>query len=426
MQHNVRHVTLKNGAEGLYIDMPGAGVVAIDIVFRAGDYLSPAGKTDTAHVMEHLVLGANKKYPSAKEYSREFSKYGAYNNAYTGDYHMGYEAECEASEAARITDLLCDAIEAPLFTQTDFIAEIGNVREELKMRRNNDDVELSLMLEDAMGFVPKSFKQRESELSAITLADVHAHYKKTHTSSNMRFVIAGPMDHLQKPITERLASIALPKGTGYIELPDEQPKQLKSPLLVRNANLDNLCYRWEAVLPMFSSLVQRDSLSALQELLFNGIHSRVFGDLREKGLVYGIFGSNYETKHNVVNVISGQVQTANIADVFEILHKEIATIANNGLPEKEVQDLRKRAYGEVQRYNQTASQLSGWYRQPFITRNEIIYFDAFAERLEHVTSSSIQAIAQAILEAPIDGLGIMHNDTEVPDARQLFAKLKQG
>lgn len=419
MQHSVSEVTLPNGAVGLFIDIPTANVTSIDIVFRAGDYLSPEGKTDTAHVMEHLVLGANKTYPTAREFSKEFSKYGAYNNAYTGDYHMGYEAECEAGETERIIDLLCIAIESPLFTETDFKSEIGNVREELKMRRNNDDVELSLLLENAMGFVPKSYRAREKELSAITLSDIEAHYKKTHTATNLRFVIAGPLAEAKEQIIQRLSTIALPKGSGYIPLPDEIPHNLPEVLLVKNPNLDNLCYRWETVLPRFDSYVERDSLNAVHEILFNGFHSRVFGDLREKGLVYGIFGSYYETKENTVHVISGQVQSANIQEVFTILKREIMKVASDGVTEEELDELKKRAYGEVQRYNQTPGQLNNWYRHSFVTRGEIMNFNEFSDRLENVTNASIKAAAEQILQATVHGIGVMHNTADTTDCKAL-------
>ena len=424
MQHAVNKVSLHNGIEGIFIDVPSANVTTIDIVLRAGDYLAPAGKTDTAHIMEHLVLGANKKYPSAKEFSKEFTKYGAYNNAYTGDYHMGYEAECEASETARILDLLCVAIEAPLFSEQDFAAEVGNVREELKMRRNNDDVELSLLLENAMGFVPKSYRLRAKELPAITLQDVADHYQRTHTTSNMRFVIAGPIDKYQSDICARLESIGLAKGQGYTPLPDEVPVPLQKPLVVTNNNLDNMCYRWEVVLPSFADYVERDSLNALQEVLFNGFHSRVFGELREKGLVYGIFGNYYETKNNVVNVINGQVQSKNIHKVFSILRRELDTIAHHGIDDTELEELKKRAYGEVQRYNQTPGQLSGWYRQAFIQSNEIMYFDDIGPRLDAITNSSIITAAQRLLESDINGLGFMHSSNDTFNAEQLQNSLR--
>lgn len=425
MQHSVSKVVLHNGAEGLLIDVPSANVTTIDIIFRAGDYLSPPGKTDTAHIMEHLVLGANKKYPSAKEFSKEFTKYGAYNNAYTGDYHMGYEAECEAGETVRILDLLCDAIEAPLFTESDFTAEVGNVREELKMRRNNDDVELSLLLENAMGFVPKSYRLRATELSAITLKDVANHYKRTHTTSNMRFVLAGPIKKYQSDIRKRLDAIGLPRGDGYTPLPDEVPVALQKPIVVTNNNLDNICYRWEVVLPSFTDYVERDSLNALQEVLFSGFHSRVFGELREKGLVYGIFGNYYETKNNVVHVINGQVQSKNIQKVFTILRKELDDVAKNGIDDTELAELKKRAFGEVQRYNQTPGQLSGWYRQAFIQRNEIMQFDTIGARLDAINNNSIIVAAQRLLKSNIYGIGFMHHDTDTIDANLLQDSLRQ-
>lgn len=424
MQHSITKVVLQNGAEGLLIDVPSSGVTSIDIVFRAGDYLSPAGKTDTAHVMEHLVLGANKKYPTAKSFSREFTKYGAYSNAYTGDYHMGYEAECEAGETERIIDLLCIAIESPLFSQTDFNAEIGNVREELKMRRNNDDNELTLSLENAMGFIAKSYRDRTDELPAITLEDIERHYKKTHTTKNMRFIIAGPIAAYVYKIKQRLGSLSLPQGSEYIPLPNEQPHKLDAPFTMHNENLDNVCYRWEVVLPAaFETYVQQDSLSALQDILFSGFHSRVFGELREKGLVYGIFGGYYETKNNAVNAISGQVQSDNIYDVFNILLREMRDIANSGIKQQELAELKKRVFGEVQRYHQTPSQLINWYRSPFITKGEHIHFDTFAARVDVITSESIQQVTQKLLAANIAGLGVMHNPSEPVDATRLLTMI---
>jgi zinc protease len=270
-----------------------------------------------------------------------------------------------------------------------------------------------------MGFIPKSYREREKELSAITLSDIEVHYKKTHTATNLRFVIAGPIANLKENIMQRLSSITLPKGAGQIPLPDEIPHTLPEVLLVKNSNLDNLCYRWEAVLPKFSSYIERDSLNAVHEILFNGFHSRVFGDLREKGLVYGIFGSYYETKDNTVHVISGQVQSANINKVFTILKREILKIATDGVTAEELDELKKRAFGEVQRYNQTPGQLNNWYRHSFVTRGEVMNFNEFADRLENVTNESIKQAAQQVLQATIHGIGIMHNSSDVADFKAL-------
>ena len=68
MKHSVELVELASGAKGLLIDIPDASVVSFDFNFRAGDYLSPKGKWDTAHIMEHLVLGANSRYKKSRDF----------------------------------------------------------------------------------------------------------------------------------------------------------------------------------------------------------------------------------------------------------------------------------------------------------------------------------------------------------------------
>ena len=423
MEHVVNEVSLNNGAKGLFIDVPSATVTSFDIVFRAGDYLSPKHKTDTAHVMEHLVLGANKKYPSSKEFSREFTKYGAYNNAYTGDYHMGYEAECESSETERILDLLCVAIESPLFNIKDFNAEVGNVREELKMRKNNDESELALRLENAMGFVPKSYADRIKELNNVTLKDIENHYKKTHKSSNLRFVIAGPVKNIVNKLTERLEQLDIAKGEGLIALPIEKPSALDDILQMQNSNLDNLCYRYEIVMPLCIDNIPRDSMNALFDVLFSGFQSRVFGDLREKGLAYGIFAGLYDTKNHTVANISGQVQTNNFYELLDILKKEILDIAKNGITDAELHELKRRAYGEVQRQHQTVSQISSWYRYGFTMHEQINDFKMFRSRLDNITIDSVKHSANSLINANVKAMGVMFNPKDKPKIKDIKQRL---
>ena len=151
MKHTVEEVSLKNGAKGLFIHVPGASVMSFEINFRAGDFLTPPEKWETAHLMEHLLLGANELIPKARAFQAEFEKNGAYSNASTGSYDITYEAECADFEWERIADLLLVAISKPLFLEDEFKAEFGNVREELTGRSNNHFRHLSLALREAYG-----------------------------------------------------------------------------------------------------------------------------------------------------------------------------------------------------------------------------------------------------------------------------------
>ena len=426
MQHSVERVYLKNGAEGLFITVPSAAVTNFDIIFRAGDYLSPNNKTDTAHVMEHMVLGANKTYKTSREFSKEFSKFGAYNNAYTGDYHMGYEAECAASESDRINNLLCIAIESPLFMQDEFEAEIGNVTEELKMRRNNDNTELGLSLEHAMHFVPIPNRARIQQLKNITLQDIKDHYAKTHTTTNMRFVIAGPLTaNLKNTIINRLENIQLAKGVGLIDLPAETPIALPKPLELTNSNLDNIVYRLEVVLPLYQNYLQRDSMGMVFDELFDGFHSKVFGKLRELGLAYGIFSADYDTKDNSVCIIYGQVQANNVMQLATILHDELKLVATKGISATTLNELKKRNLGGVQRSYQTVGSLVSWYRGPYTMLGEVFAFDEIDSRINNVTNQSMVESAMQLLQSNTYGFGVMKNPNDEVDALLLQQKIMQ-
>ena len=114
MKHTVEEIRLKNGARGLLIDVPDATVMSFQVQFRAGNrYVLNKDIYETAHIMEHMAFGANEKFRSEHNYEQEFTKNGAYHNAYTSDYSMVYEAICADFEWDRILELQRLAITTP-------------------------------------------------------------------------------------------------------------------------------------------------------------------------------------------------------------------------------------------------------------------------------------------------------------------------
>ena len=83
MIHTASEISLKNGAKGVLIDVPGATVMDFEFNFRAGEYLVERPKWEVPHLMEHVLLGANQLIPKARLFQAEFEKNGAANNAST-------------------------------------------------------------------------------------------------------------------------------------------------------------------------------------------------------------------------------------------------------------------------------------------------------------------------------------------------------
>ncbi len=397
MKHTVELVELPTGAKGLLIDVPDATVVSFDFNFRAGDYLSPVDKWDTAHIMEHLVLGANKRYAKSRDFSKEFSANGAYNNASTGTYHMSYVAECAEFETERILDLLCVAIEAPLFLPEEFDAEKANVREELKSRRNNHSIELSLVAGQAIGMIDLPYTEREKQLKNITLDDVKAHYAKTHTNPNLRFFIAGAVAPHKDEILKRISEIDLPTTGERIALPGETLQHVTETILIPDSSVENVYYRWETGLDHVLTESEDYEMEALLGTLMGTMHSRIFGTARERGLVYGIGYEKYRLRDNHIWWIGGQVLPENIEPLFELIAKELTAVAAGDFTTEEMQSAKNYALGNYQRGYQTVGSVLSAYIDPFVMDEKIEEMQAVEEKIKAVTADSVIKAAQLCL-----------------------------
>ena len=422
MKQFAKAVKLDNGAQGIFIDVPDSSVVCFEINFRAGDYLSPKGKMDTAHLMEHIALGANKKFKKASDYSKEFVKNGAYQNASTGSYHMTYIAECAEFEAERIVDLLLLAIEEPLFLEKEFKTEKENVREELMSRMNDHGIELSLISGQKLGLIEMPYRQRLEELDGIKIADVKKHYSDTHTTSNMRFIISGALKKREKTIIKRLNATTLAKGDGRIPLVSEPLQILKKPIVVKDKSVENIFYRWDSAIEGRFSPQEVQSFNALTTILLGTMHSRIYGKAREKGLVYGIDYSTYFSKDNQFFSISGEVSTPNIEELFKIITKELKKLANGDFTESELRQAKSTLLGDLQRGYQTAWSVLDAYVNAFLYENRIENFDELPDRIKKISTEDVTAIAKKFLEKDSNWVLAFYGNINENKADDLYSK----
>ncbi len=74
MNFKVDEIELKNGAKGLLIDIANTKAMHFNLSFRAGDYLCPKEKEQTAHVLEHMMFKANEVYHDQKYSTTNLAK----------------------------------------------------------------------------------------------------------------------------------------------------------------------------------------------------------------------------------------------------------------------------------------------------------------------------------------------------------------
>lgn len=419
MKHSVDEIILSNGARGLLIHIPDATVMDVYINFRAGEYLVSRKKWETPHLMEHILLGANDKFPRARDFQAEVEKNGAYSNASTDVYDIVYETECADFEWERVMGLLLTAIERPLFLQEEFDAEFGNVREELSARANNHFRHLGAASRKAYGLVSETDKKRLELMDNVTLDDVREHYRRTHTTDNMRFVIAGNIGKRRSAIAAMLEKIELPRGERFA-MPDEIVRPLTKPVCIANPTVDTLYFYIDTFMGRRLEERELDSLGVMNAILTETLYSKILGTARERGLVYGMSSGFQQIKLSSNLWFGSQVSVANAPLLFDIIIEQLGNIFRGELAEADIEAAQAYAIGRFQRGAQTVSSTASGYTGRYFFDDYIDDYYKIPERIQAVTKQSIVEAARLMFSEGVGGLGLYGSCTP-----SLAAKLNE-
>ncbi len=424
MKHTVEKVVLENGAEGLLIDIPDASVMTFEFNFRAGEYLVEPAKWETPHLMEHILLGANQRYPKARLFQAEFEKNGAYNNASTGVYDITYEAECADFEWDRILDLMLLAISKPLFLDEEFEAELGNVREELNGRANNHFRHLSLAMRKYCGYQAMTDRERLKLLTNNTRSDIEQHYKKTHTTSNLRFVIAGSLKGHRATAMRMLEDMELPKGNGRIPLPVEIPIKQGKALYLRNPSVKNLYFIVDTFHLERLQEPEWDAGQLINTMLTETLYSKILGAARERGLVYSMSSGFNQLAQNVSWWFGAQVMPQNASALFQIMTDELNKVREGDIAEEDIESAKQYMLGRYQRSGQTVAGTAAGYTNRYFFEDIIDDYYALPERIKAITKSRIVNTTKLMFVDDMWDMGIL-GSTGRPFVDQAYDQLSE-
>jgi predicted Zn-dependent peptidase len=426
VRHTVSEVNLKNGGQGLFIHIPSASVMTVDINFRAGEYLVEPNKWEIPHLMEHVLLGANELLPRARDFQAELEKNGAYSNATTGVYDITYEAECADFEWDRVLGLMLVAITKPLFLEDEFDAEFGNVQEEMAARSNNHFRRLSLEMREKLGLIAKTDAERLELMRNVKVKDVRDHYARTHFAPNMRFLIAGNLTPSRsKAIKSLLENLELPKAGKRFELPHEDPHRLSQPVYIANDTVENLYFYIDTFMKRRLNEAETDALSLVNTMLTETLYSKILGTARERGLVYGMNSGLSHTKDASNWWFGAQVSDKNAGPLLKITVDELHKVLAGDISKAEIEATKQYALGRFQRSAQTVGGTANGYAGRYFFDNVIENYYQVPDRIKAINKQQIIDVAQAMFADNIWGFGVLGNcgETFAHELQQQIAPL---
>lgn len=402
MKHSVEEITLKNGARGLLIDIPGASVMATRIQFRAGMlYAKNQNIYELPHVVEHLAFGANAKYRDEQAFEAEFTKNGAYHNAWTSDVSVCYETECADFEWDRIMELQKTSICEPRFNEEELKSEKSNVRSELTGYMNDYYRLLWPRVQQAVGEDVLDLSARRETISNIELKDIREHYRRTHTAKNMLFIIAGRIRGRKHKIIRELNEWPLKEGEKFeIARVDLHSGEAVS---IRRKDASNITFGFSLVTPRHLEPNEVFAMNCLNHILNGTTNSKIFGAARKQGLVYGMGSSIASNAHNTYWDFDGEVNVENAEKLFDLIQKELMRALNGEISDKDFEAAKSYALGRFQMGAQTVGQVADYYAEGYFTNETVVKYDSMPSMIKGIDKFKMIELAREFAGSGIKG-----------------------
>ncbi len=408
MKHSIEEVRLKTGARGILIDAPGAGVMNIRIIFRAGNkFVKKPEIYEVAHLMEHMAFGRNAEYKDEQAYESEFTKNGAYHNAWTSDAFIVYEAECADFEWERILSLQELAVAKPRFNEEELNSEKGNVRSELTGYQNDYSRLIWPKLQQELGEKVLTYSERLKTINNIQLKDVREHHRRTHTANNMQFIICGNLRGRKRKIIQMLENWDLKPGERFDMPMSNYTGTL--PVLIRRKDASNVCFGFSFVIQRPLEPREQYALGCLNHILTGTMSSKIFGAARKRGIVYGIGSSAATDNWSSTWDFDGEVNSENANELFDLIAVELAKVINGDLSEADIDMAKMYLLGRHQMLAQTADQISNYYMRDYIVTGVYEPMTEAPKMIDEIDKGTIVSLAREFMQSGISGLAAVGN-----------------
>ncbi len=371
--------------------------------FRAGiRYAKKPELYEIAHVVEHLAFGANAEFPNEQTFEAVFTKNGAYHNAWTSHYSVCYESECADFEWDRIMQLQQVAIAQPRFNDAELQSEKGNVKAELTGYMNDYCRLLWPKLQQITGEAVPDLQERVKTIANIELKDIREHYRRTHTAHNLRFIIAGNLRGRKHKIIRLLNNWNLRPGERFPIPRDDL--HAANPVLIRRKDASNIVFAFSWIVPRRLEPSEVYTMNCLNHILNGTMSSRILGQARKHGLVYGIDSSISSSWHNTSWDFDGEVNAENAEKLFTLIHKELLKVLNGEISDEDLANAKSYATGRYQMGAQTVNQIADYYADSYFVNGTVERYDRMPNLIKNIQKSEIVRLAREFVNSNINAL----------------------
>jgi predicted Zn-dependent peptidase len=257
------------------------------------------------------------------------------------------------------------------------------------------------------GYQAMTDRERLKLLNNNKKEDIEKHYRSTHTTSNMRFVIAGRIKGHRATMLRLLEGIGLPKGNGRIPLPVEIPTRQGKGLYLRNPSVKNAYFIVDTFHLERLNEAEWDAGQLINTMLTETLYSRILGAARERGLVYHMSSGFNQLSQNVSWWFGAQVMPNNAKALFQIIIDELNLVRGGDVDEADIEAAKQYMLGRYQRAGQTVAGTAAGYTNRYFFEDVVDDYYALPERIRAVTKTRIINTTELMFQDDMWNMGVL-------------------
>lgn len=454
----VKEYTLSNGIKVLIVERHTSPTFSAQILFKTGSADDPLGLTGVAHMLEHMMFKGTKtigttnyaaeapimkkidiladkiekekakgivdptrvstekirkmedeikslesgqeKYAISKEVASIYSKNGGVGfNAGTNFDVTAYQIALPSNKLELWAYMESDRIENPVFRM--FFAERSTVREERRLRLEDDPSDMGIIAELLQGMYQASPYRNfvigwPADIENFKPQDIMDVFKRNYSPQNMVIAIVGDVnpDETVKIIKKYFGGL---KNYGNIRtvFTEEVPQKGQRRVEIKFDANPKILIGFHGPKPLDKD---RFAMDLLSDILSFGTTSRLYKQLVEnKNLVSSISFNTLVLKREVPIIISAEpVKGADIRVVEKEIFNEIEKIKNEKISQWELEKAKNKAIANFIRSLEDPDDLAYELANSEGLYGSWHYFDLRKE-YEKITADDIQKAARKYL-----------------------------
>jgi len=396
----IREHYLPNGLKIVTVEDHKSPVVTVQIWYKVGSRNEVTGKTGLSHMLEHMMFKGTTKYGKG-EYSAIVARNGGNENAFTSQDYTAYFQNISSDRYEISLDLESDRMTNLLIDQGEFMLERDVVKEERRLRTEDDPVSslIEELYADAFQIHPyhSPVIGWMTDLNNLTREDLYDHYKEYYRPDNATIVVVGDIqsDELVKKIEHYFGGI--PRGAHpvpEVKITESEQKGERRFLYKREAQLPYVIYGYHA--PNYKEM-DHYALDLLSKILSGGKSSRLYQNLVYSKQIALAAGGGYtpiQTDPELFYFYAQLKPGSTTEEAETALNEEIERIKREPVSAREFQKARNQIEASF-----IMGQDSVFYQAMLIGQLETTgagarYLEGYIDEIRKVTPEDIMRVAQ--------------------------------